>query len=267
MEFDLIEGDFVILENDNICCLGKVHGPEEDILYLQSELSEYLNPKLENEFILTKDDIYKDLRIRGYDYSGEFKKLKQIRTKDFQTVMGECEWDGNMVTLLDGLFQAQGLPMAFRKLFVPYMLDCMRIDPKVFYEAIRLNKKKTDNDTLFDEQSFVEHSADAETIREAQELSTQITSGEELKAYQEQYIAKEKLAKFESTVHFYFNVKKRLLIAPGIEVENLLAFPIARKVPNNVRDTYEFAANDDINAIDDCRKNYINEYLEVQIII
>ena len=254
------------MENDNICCLGKVHGPEEDILYLQSELKEYLNVKLENDFILTKDDIYKDLRIRGYDYSGEFKKLKQIRTNDFQTFVGESEWNGNMVTLLDNLFQAQCLAIPFRKLFVPYMLDCMRIDPKVFFDAVRLNKKKVENIIGQSENHLVDHTGAAlelNDLKEEQTYARKIATAEEIKNFQENYLAKEKLAKYESVVPFYFDLKRSLLIAPGVEVENLMAVPIPRKLPNNVRDCYEFAANDDISAIDDCRKHYINEYLEV----
>ena len=264
MEFDLIEGDFVILENDNICCLGKVHAPEEDILYLQSELSEYLNPKLENEFILTKDDIYKDLRIRGYDYSGEFKKLKQIRTNDFQTIVGECEWNGNMVTLLDNLFQALCLIIPFRKLFVPYMLDCMRIDPKVLFDAIRLNRNKVDDIIGDNESNQVDFTlGQLEQLTKSEDVTHIIASTEEVKTFKENFLANERLAKFESVVPFYYDSKRSMLIAPGLEAENLMALPIYRKLPDSVRDTYEFASNHDINAIDDCRKHYINKYLEV----
>ena len=132
--------DFVILENDNECCRGKVYGPIDDALLLQSKFHENHNRVFDNEITLTKDDIYKDLRVRGYDYSGEFQKLKRVRTNDFQTLLGECEWDGNIVSFLDNLLQSQMLAAPFRKLMVPVMVKSMRIDPKVLYETVKHNR-------------------------------------------------------------------------------------------------------------------------------
>ena len=252
-------GDFQILENDNLCCEGKVYGPVEDSLLLQSQFYENQNRVLDNELILTKDDIYKDLRVRGYDYSGEFQKLRQIRTNDFQTLLGECEWDGNMVTFLDNLLQAQMLTVPFRKLMIPVMVKNMRIDPMVLFETVKQNRTK-DNGISGENLAFAQHYLD--------ETSDQILADNRDDLQQMQNEKNEKFCLFKSLVPFYFNANTRILIAPGVEIEQVLAFPISRKMPIALNlDSYEWVANEDNSAINECDKQSIVEYLEVIIII
>ena len=203
--------DFVISENDNVCCQGKVYGPEDDSLLLQSRFYDNHNLVFDNELILTKDDIYKDLRVRGYDYSGEFQKLRQIRTNNFQHMFGKCEWDGNMVTFLDNLFQAQILASPFRKLVVPIGVKNMRIDPKVLFETIRHNREGT-TQRVYDRADF---DIDKEVVADNQEKMEQ----GQVKQMAKQFI--ERFSIFSSSVPFYFDTNTRILIAPGVEIENV----------------------------------------------
>ena len=246
-------GDFVILENDNECCRGKVYGPIDDSLLIQSQFYENQNRVFENEMTLTRDDIYKDLRVRGYDYSGEFQKLSQIRTNDFQTLLGVCEWNGNVVSFVDNLLQAQMLASPFRKLMVPVMVKNMRIDPKVLFETIRHNKAN--------ENSQFDPTLVPENIEIEQDQVVTDNQGD-LKLLQDQH--KERFAIFKSSMPFYFNANTRILIAPGVEIENMMAFPIPRKMPSSlVLDSYEWVANEDNSAINECDKQSLNKYLEV----
>src|SRR5437868_1794539 len=128
------------MENDEVCAQGKVFSPSEDVLQLQSLFYEKQNSILENEFTLDETDIYKELRIMGYDYSGEFRGLKNIRTNDFQHFRGVSEWKGNIVPYLDSLLQSMILSTPFRKLMVPVMLKSIKIDPKLLFEFLKLNK-------------------------------------------------------------------------------------------------------------------------------
>ena len=242
--------DFVILENDNECCRGKVYGPIDDSLLLQSQFYENQNRVFDDELTLNKDDIYKDLRVRGYDYSGEFQKLIRIRTNDFQTLLGECEWDGNVVSFVDNLLQAQMLASPFRKLMVPVMVKSMRIDPKVLFETIKQNRNN---------QVRVKNSTDMELVRE-----TIADNLEEKDLIEYQDRESERFAIFKSSMPFYFNANTRILIAPGVEIEQVLSFPIPRKMPTSlVLDSYEWVANEDNSAINECDKQSLNEYLEV----
>ena len=248
--------DFVISENDNVCVQGKVYGPEDDSLLLQSQFYENQNRVFENEVTLTKDDIYKDLRVRGYDYSGEFQKLRQIRTNNFQDVIGQCEWDGKMVTFLDNLLQAQILASPFRKLMVPVGIKIMRIDPKVLFETIRHNKD-LDDQNIPEQIDDYEKDMSKEVFADNQET---VEDGQKMLAH----IFNERFAIFKSWAPFYIDTNTRLLIAPGVEIEQVLAFPIPRKMPTALNlDSYEWVANEDNSAINECDKQSIVEYLEV----
>ena len=254
-------GDFQILENDNLCCQGKVYGPIDDSLLIQSQFYENQNRVFENELTLTKEDIYKDLRVRGYDYSGEFQKLAKIRTNDFQTLVGECEWDGNIVSFLDNLLQAQMLAAPFRKLMVPVMVKNMRIDPKVLYETVKHNRSSETVTVTSFEDTAVPQAVPQDVLDEARDDAYADTRGDLMLLQNEQ---KEKFSVFKSSVPFYFNANTRILIAPGVEIEQVLAFPIPRKMPTALNlDSYEWVANEDNSAINECDKQSLNEYLEV----
>ena len=244
------------MENDNICAQGKVRPALEDTLLVQQIIHEKQNQVLENEFNLYADDIYKDLRVMGYDYSGEFQRLKNIRTNDFKEIYGICEWNGNVVTFLDALLQSMILAAPFRKLMVPVMIKTLRIDPDVLFKAINTFKSEEEVKKLLSET-------------ETEALTT--VSGAAMAEVAD--ITLEKMTKkfcfFRSEMPFHYNSESKLLVTHGIEVENVTAFPIPRKVDttNLVLDSYEFVANEDNNAIESCDQNHIIEYLEVIIII
>ena len=70
---------------------------------------------------------------------------------------------------------------------------------------------------------------------------------------------------FKADMPFYLNFKTRIMLTHGIEVEGVTAFPIPRKVDtsNLVLDSYEFIANEDNCAVEQCDRKQIMEYLEV----
>ena len=74
---------------------------------------------------------------------------------------------------------------------------------------------------------------------------------------------------YQSVLPFYSDMNSRLIVAPGIEIEDVMALPIPRKV--NVQDlkleSYEFIANEEYNAIEECDKKSLLEYLKVCSIV
>ena len=257
--FCLKLGDFIVLENDDVCAVGKVRSPPENSLMVQNIIHEKQNRFLDNELSLDSEDIYKELRIMGYDYSGEFRRLKKIRTNDFKHILGTCEWNGSVVTFLDALLQTMAFESPIRKLMVPVMIKTLRIDPKVLLEAItqnRITKAVTESDSLKPQKDkgFVEVKSEVKVINWLPSSHVkQIT---------------DEFCFFKSQLHFYYNSKSKLLVTHGIEVEDVEAFPIPRKVDtsNLVLNSYEFVGNEDNSAIDECDRKNIIEYLEVLII-
>ena len=253
------------MENDNLCATGKIRSPSEDSLLVQSIIHEKQNTVFENELSLSSKDIYQDLRIMGYDYSGEFQRLKKIRTKDFKQIHGICEWNGNLITFLDALLQSMAFAAPFRKLMVPVMIKSLRIDPFVLFDAITHNRK-VENEGTQNEQVFDEISGDMKKFEsEAEQLKS--TFNEVKTIDQQMEKMKNRFCMFMADMPFYFNPKTKLLITHGIEVQNVMAFPIPRKheTMNLVNDSYEFITNDDNTAIEQCDRKHIIEYLEVKI--
>ena len=233
-----------------MCATGKVFSPVDDSLLVQSIIHEKQNLVSNNEFSLSADDIYKDLRVMGYDYSGEFQRLKNIRTNDFKEIQGICEWNGNVVTFLDGLMQSMILATPFRKLMIPVMIKTLRIDPKELYEAV--------NHYKILEQDQIMINGDKQRDFENKGSFSEVSDLDEKRM-------KTRFHLFKSSMPFYFDSISRLLVTHGIELEYVRVYEIPRKVDmvNLVLDSYEFVANKDNNAIESCDRKHIIEYLEV----
>jgi len=71
-------GNFEICEGGSVAVTGRISIPD-DIETEQLELPEpYVD---EHNLSLTTSDIYKDLGLRGYDYKGVFRGLKEADNK------------------------------------------------------------------------------------------------------------------------------------------------------------------------------------------
>ena len=76
-------GDFTISEGNSIAATGRIFSPEEPMFEFQEQLEE--EPEDDDEDgddlkeTLNNKDIYKELRIRGYDYGPKFQGLVEAR--------------------------------------------------------------------------------------------------------------------------------------------------------------------------------------------
>ena len=262
----LSSGDFMIFENQNLCCIGKIRSPEEDFLCVQDIVHD-MNEKRysESEITLNTSDIYKDLKAVGYDYGNLFKGLRDIKTDDFQEIKGTVEWDGNWVTFMDSLLQTMALAMPFRKLMVPVMIKRLRCDPKVMYEGIDKNRVIVTEDKVFNEDQMIDDVINDEEAKD-EDYDKDLEGMLEIdnKQYLEGVIGT-RFHMYKSHLPFYANMNSRMIVTHGIEIEDLMALPIPRKT--NVQDlkleSYQFLANEDMNAIEESNKTYLLDYLKV----
>ncbi|XP_069677436.1 fatty acid synthase-like isoform X2 [Periplaneta americana] len=72
-------------------------------------------------------DIYKELRLRGYNYQGLFRGLVAM---DSYGETGKIRWNNNWVAFMDNMLQTQILSQDTRGLFVPTALEKLTIDTK-----------------------------------------------------------------------------------------------------------------------------------------
>lgn len=75
---------------------------------------------------LDTDDIYKELRLRGYRYGGAFRG---IRAADARGTRGDLAWDGNWISFMDTMLQFGIIGTDTRELYLPTRLRRALIDP------------------------------------------------------------------------------------------------------------------------------------------
>ncbi|XP_070148748.1 fatty acid synthase-like [Polyergus mexicanus] len=78
-------------------------------------------------------DIYKELKLRGYHYTGEFRGLKSASITGKN---GHIIWTDNWATFMDSMLQMMILGQDSRSLFVPTRIRKVLIDPKSHIEYI-----------------------------------------------------------------------------------------------------------------------------------
>ncbi|XP_023313670.1 fatty acid synthase-like [Trichogramma pretiosum] len=100
--------------------------------------AEKVDPKIlqpnNDEEIMTSRDVYKELRLRGYHYSGMFRSLK---SSTCDGTKGHILWHNNWVAFMDNMLQMQILGSDTRGLFVPTGLMKLVIDTKTHLNEIR----------------------------------------------------------------------------------------------------------------------------------
>lgn len=71
-------------------------------------------------------DIYKELKLRGYQYSGWFRGLNSASVSGNK---GHVAWTGNWVTFMDIMLQMQIIGYDTRELYVPTSIQKLVINP------------------------------------------------------------------------------------------------------------------------------------------
>ncbi len=82
-------------------------------------------------------DIYKEFRLRGYDYGPEFQAVTHIRQVD-KTLTARVIFK-NWITYVDGLIQLAVLGQKTRGLFLPVRFNMLRCDPKLLFGDVAGN--------------------------------------------------------------------------------------------------------------------------------
>lgn len=82
---------------------------------------------------LQNDDIYKELRLRGYNYGGIFRGIKN---SDARGLAGELAWNDNWIAFMDTMLQFGIIGVDTRELYLPTRLQRALIDPTAHMAAL-----------------------------------------------------------------------------------------------------------------------------------
>lgn len=147
LQITLLEqtGDFSISESGSVCCTGRINLIPNNELRFNHNLVKKVT---EDDAILLKTkDIYKELRIRGYDYNGGFQGLVEALSDGS---VGKVKWTGNWTTFTDAMLQMAVFGnQSSRSLFLPTFIEYVRIDSKYLLSCADEMRKETGK-TIFE---------------------------------------------------------------------------------------------------------------------
>ncbi|XP_055685284.1 fatty acid synthase-like [Lutzomyia longipalpis] len=117
-------GKFEICEGGTVVMSGTIRSSNHTV---QEELQSDQIPESKTGLPLIANDVYKELRLRGYDYRGQFRGVVQV---DPNAETGKLLWaKKNWVTFMDSMLQFSIMGTDIRELFVATRIDKVIIDP------------------------------------------------------------------------------------------------------------------------------------------
>lgn len=116
-------GHFEVSESGIVVVQGKIFELEDENLFLGYNMP--LSKGINNKIPLKKADVYKELRLRGYNYNGVFKAINSFKS-DMST--GYIDWNDNIIAFMDNMLQLKVLKMDTRNLYVPTSIQRLVLD-------------------------------------------------------------------------------------------------------------------------------------------
>ncbi|XP_030383313.1 fatty acid synthase [Scaptodrosophila lebanonensis] len=135
-------GSFEICEGNSLVVSGKLKQAEN---ISQEELQLSALPGCTGGVKLCTKDIYKELRLRGYDYNGIFQGIVDA---DTAAVKGHLQWVDNWISFMDTMLQFRILSNNIRELYVPTGIERAVINPQKHLELVRQHAKGKDGSSV-----------------------------------------------------------------------------------------------------------------------
>ncbi len=268
-----------MLENNNIASYGRIRVSEDDTLHFQNLIQNKDENYVFDDLTLDTNDVYRELRVRGYDYGPKFRGIQQIKYENLNKIYGKIKWTGNLISFMDSMIQMMATAIPFRNVFVPIILTTLRCDPKVFFDAIEESKQMIYDENNPEPETDLEKRAeelDNEAVKtfrsdigkEEQEEMDEMKKIMEPEIKQFEQIFETGISgkeKFISILPVFADLHLKSIVTSGIELNNLIAAPIPRKlISQEVKcESYQFIPNEEINAIEEMFKNDIISYIQV----
>lgn len=129
-EFEVCEGGGVVVSG--VVRLSDEHAAER---LAPADLPASPAPADADADLLTLDtnDVYKELRLRGYNYSGIFRG---IRASNSDGSAGQLAWEDNWISFMDTMFQFSTIGMDTSELYLLTRVLRVVIDPVAQAEAL-----------------------------------------------------------------------------------------------------------------------------------
>ncbi|KAL3877568.1 hypothetical protein ACJMK2_035265 [Sinanodonta woodiana] len=136
--------NFEIREGGSVVATGRVYVPENQKqanFWIEEEVTFDSNKR----FDIKSADIYKELRLRGYDYGPTFQGVIQA---DIEGLEGELIWNGSWISFLDSMLQMTILSRPGQSLVLPTRIKSVVINPGLHLERIKGTKDENNHSVL-----------------------------------------------------------------------------------------------------------------------
>ncbi|XP_049273337.1 fatty acid synthase-like [Rhipicephalus sanguineus] len=121
-----ISGEFEVCEGRAVVCKGRIRVAEDGETVLQKDPPG--TPAETVEFDMDCAEIYKELKLRGYQYYGAFQgALKAASQKPY----AKLKWEDNWVAFLDSMVHMSFIWKTKREFLLPLAIQSIRIDPMI----------------------------------------------------------------------------------------------------------------------------------------
>ncbi|XP_025018649.1 fatty acid synthase, partial [Tetranychus urticae] len=137
------KGDhFTIKESDTICATGRWRIPKQANYKFKNALVH--RPIKDNAITLGPKDIYKEFRVRGYDYGDSFQGLTEALSDGS---WGRIKKTTHWISMADSCLQISLLGSSDRKLYLPNYMEYVFINQKVTLESIESSRRSAPQGT------------------------------------------------------------------------------------------------------------------------
>ncbi|XP_058818329.1 fatty acid synthase-like [Topomyia yanbarensis] len=127
VSYQAASGYFEILEGVTAVVTGYARSHD-------SSAKEEIIEEVSTATMMQTRDFYKELRLRGYHYSGLFKSVLETRVDGSEA---KIEWKGSWVALMDCILQVGIVAVDTRSLMVPTAIEKVVICPKDHLQALK----------------------------------------------------------------------------------------------------------------------------------
>ncbi|XP_006886190.1 PREDICTED: fatty acid synthase [Elephantulus edwardii] len=136
LEVRLLEAScaFEVSENGNLIVSGKVSQWENPDPRLFDNHDGLATADPQATFRLTQGDVYKKLRLSGYDYGPYFQGILET---SLEGTSGKLRWNNNWITFLDAMLQMVVLGPSQRTLLLPTRIGALHIDPATHLKRLK----------------------------------------------------------------------------------------------------------------------------------
>ncbi|XP_068623911.1 fatty acid synthase-like [Battus philenor] len=132
-----LSGEFELSENGSTVVTGRIRAEDNP----GEEFVELPPPLEDGGFLrMSAKDFYKELKLRGYQYSGQFRGVVECNV---EATRSRVSWNDNWVAFLDNVMQIALLAADTRNLQLPTFIDRLVFDVDLHYaEIAKLNAEE-----------------------------------------------------------------------------------------------------------------------------